>query len=93
MRPYELTVIFATEEELYRQSKAAVSATLKDIGADLVKEEELGEKNLAYEVKGNTRGRYVLFVANIMPEKIAEAEKAFKLDKNIKKYLFVRSDD
>lgn len=90
MRPYELTIIFTTEEELYQQSKAAVLETLKNLGAELVKEEELGEKALAYEIKDKTRGRYVLFVVNMMPDKINEAQKMFKLDKNILKHLFVR---
>ena len=47
MRPYELTVIFATEEELYRPAKEAVSATLKQIGGEIVKEDELGERHAA----------------------------------------------
>lgn len=92
MRPYELTIIFTTEEEFYQQSKAAVLETLKNLGTELVKEEELGEKALAYEIKDKTRGRYVLFVVNMMPDKISEAQKMFKLDKNILKHLFVRAE-
>ena len=47
MRSYELTVIFPTEEELYRQAKEKVSAALKEQGAEIVKEEELGDRQLA----------------------------------------------
>ncbi|MBU0928705.1 MAG: 30S ribosomal protein S6 [Spirochaetes bacterium] len=93
MRPYELTVIFPTEEELYRQAKETVSATLKANGGEIVKEEELGERALAYEVKGKMRGRYAIFFANMPPEKLVAAEKVFKLEPNILKYLFVRAED
>jgi len=93
MRPYELTVIFQTEEELYRQAKEIVSATLKQQGGEIVKEEELGERPLAYEIKGKKRGRYVLFVANMAPDKLLAVEKVLKLEQTILKYLFVRAED
>ncbi|MBN2874371.1 MAG: 30S ribosomal protein S6 [Spirochaetales bacterium] len=93
MRPYELTVIFPTEEDLYRPAKEAISNTLKELGGEIVKEDELGERQLAYEIKGRMRGRYVLYVANLMPDKILAAEKVLKLEKNVLKYLFVRIDD
>lgn len=93
MRPYELTVIFATEEELYRQAKEVVSATLKQQGGEITKEEEMGERPLAYEIKGKKRGRYVLFLANLAPDKLTAAEKVFKLEPSIMKYLFVRAEE
>jgi|JFJP01.1.fsa_nt_gi small subunit ribosomal protein S6 len=92
MRLYELTVIFPTEEDLYRPTKESISATLKQVGAEIVKEDELGERQLAYEIKGRMRGRYVLYVFNLEPDKLSAAEKVFKLEQNILKYLFVRAD-
>jgi len=92
MRLYELTVIFPTEEDLYRPTKESISATLKQAGAEIVKEDELGERQLAYEIKGRMRGKYVLYVFNLEPDKIHAAEKVFKLEQNILKYLFVRAD-
>jgi len=93
MRPYELTVIFPTEEELYRQAKEHVSAALKAQGGEMVKEDELGERQLAYEIKGRMRGRYVLFVYKLMPDKLTAVEKVLKLEPNIMKYLFIRAED
>lgn len=93
MRPYELTVIFPTEEELYRQAKETVSATLKAQGGEMVKEDELGERQLAYEIKGKMRGRYALFVYKLMPDKLTAVEKVLKLEPNIMKYLFIRAED
>lgn len=93
MRPYELTVIMPTEEELYRPTKEAVAAELKKLGGEIVKEEELGERALAYEIKGKNRARYVYFGVNLSPDKVVAAEKTFKLEPNILKYLFVRAED
>jgi len=93
MRPYELTVIFQTEEELYRQAKEVVSATLKQQGGEITKEEEMGERPLAYEIKGKKRGRYMLFLVNMAPDKLLGVEKVLKLEQHILKYLFVRAED
>lgn len=93
MRSYELTVILQTDEELYRKTKEIIAGTLKQQGAEIAKEEELGEKQLAYEVKGNKRGRYVIYFMKMAPDKVIAAEKVFKLDTNILKYLFVRAED
>lgn len=93
MRSYELVTIYPTEEELYRAGKDAVVAELTKQGAELVKEEEMGERQLTYPVKGRSRGRYVLNVIKMAPDRIINAEKVFKLNTNILKYLFVRIDE
>ena len=93
MRSYELTTIFPVEEDLYRQGKEAVSAELKRQGGDIVKEDELGERQLAYPIKNKPRGRYVLYTVKLAPDKLIAAEKVFKLNTNVVKYLFVRMDE
>ena len=93
MRPYELTVIFPTEEDVYRQAKEAVSNALKQNGGEITKEEELGERQLAYEIKGRMRGRYVLFFFNLSPDKLGAVEKILKLEQHIMKYLLIRAED
>ncbi len=93
MRSYELVTIFPTEEELYRLGKEAVLAELKNQGAELVKEDEMGERQLSYPVKDRPRGRYVLFNIKMAPDKIIAAEKVFKLNTNVLKYLFVKVEE
>ncbi|MEI6387390.1 MAG: 30S ribosomal protein S6 [Spirochaetota bacterium] len=90
MRQYELTVIFPTEEELFRLGKETVGADLAKHGAVEIKEEDKGDRPLAYPIKKKERGHYVLFTMNMDPLKIDHTEKAFKLNQNILKYLFVR---
>jgi len=93
MRSYELVTIFPTEEELYRQGREAVSAELKKQGAEIVKEDEMGERQLAYPIKEKLRGRYVLYTIKMAPDRLIAAEKVFKLETNLLKYLFVRMDE
>ncbi|TFG82486.1 MAG: 30S ribosomal protein S6 [Spirochaetales bacterium] len=93
MRTYELMTIFPTEEEIYRQGRESVVAELKKQGAEIVKEEEMGDRPLAYPIKDQPRGRYVLYVVKMAPDKLAPAEKVFKLNTAILKYLFVRIED
>ena len=92
MRKYELVALFPSEEELFRQGKEAVVAELAKNGAHDVKEEDMGDRLLAYSIKKRDRGHYVLFTMDYDPQKIVQAERAFKLNQNLLKYLFVRAE-
>ena len=85
MRPYELVTIFPTEEDIYRPAKESVTAELKKQGAEIVREDEMGERQLAYMIKNHQRGRYVQQNKNIPPDKQKAAEKVYKLNTGILK--------
>lgn len=93
MRTYELVTIFRAEEELYQQGREATGAELKSNGAEILKEEEMGDRSLAYPIKDQPRGRYILYNVKLDPEKILGIEKTFKLNTNLLKHLFVRVED
>jgi small subunit ribosomal protein S6 len=93
MRQYELVAVFPPEEELFRQGKEAVTAELAKQGAAEVKETDMGDRQLAYTIKKKERGHYVLFTMNLDPQKVTPADKMFKLNPNLLKYLFVRVED
>ncbi len=90
MRQYELTVVYPTEDELFRAGKDAVAAELAKQGALDLKEEDKGDRPLAYTIKKRDRGHYILYTMNLDPQRVVIAEKAFKLNQNLLKYLFVR---
>jgi len=48
---------------------------------------------LTYEVKKQTRGRFVLFTVSANPAKISEINAQFKLTVDLLKSLFVRIDE
>jgi small subunit ribosomal protein S6 len=93
MRQYELVTVFHSEEDLLKKGKEAVAAELARQGAEIVKEDDMGDRSLTYPIKKKERGHYWLYTINLSPEKIIHAEKVFKLDTNLLKYLFVRKEE
>jgi small subunit ribosomal protein S6 len=90
MRNYEAVLIFKPEGELLAQGREFVKGLFADNGCKVINEEEMGEKDLAYEIKKNSKGFYVLYEFESEPEKIQAFDKALKLRGEILKYLFVR---
>jgi small subunit ribosomal protein S6 len=93
MRQYELTVIFPLEEDQYQAGRETVLADLAAQGAEIIKTDENGDRDLAYEIKKRKRGRYVLFTLKLYPEKIKELDRIFKLNPNLLRYLFVKIEE
>lgn len=93
MRQYELTVIFPLEEDQSKAGREQLLADLSANGAEIEKTDEIGDRDLAYEVKKRRRGRYVLFTLKLEPAKIAVLDRSFKLNANLLKYLFVNIEE
>ena len=92
MRRYELTVIFPLEEDQHRAGREQLLADLASNGAEVEKTDELGDKDLAYEVKKRKR-KYALLTVKSDPSKITVLDRVFKLNANLLKFLFVRIED
>ena len=90
MREYELMVIFPLEEDQHRAGREQLLTDLGNNGAEIDKTDEIGDRDLAYEVKKRTRGRYVLFTIKADPAKITNMDRIFKLNANLLKYIFVK---
>jgi len=93
MRHYELVVIFPLEEDQHKAGREKLLSDLGNNGVEIDKTEELGDKDLAYEVKKRKRGKYVLFNIRSDPAKIVTLDRIFKLNSNLLKYLFVNSEN
>jgi small subunit ribosomal protein S6 len=93
MRRYELTVIFPLEEDQHRAGREHLQTDLASNGVEIEKTDEIGERDLAYEVKKRKRGRYVLYVIKADPAKITVLDRVFKLNAGLLKYLFVRIEE
>ena len=90
MRDYEAVFVFRPEEELYKQGMTLVQEEMSKVGAAITKEEDMGNRELAYAVKGETRGHYHLFEAQMEPEKLVNLRGAILLMEPVLKCLFVR---
>ena len=92
MRKYEVTFIFRTEEDRMAAAKEAVKSILEKKSAKILKEEDLGERTLAYEIKKQSRGRYFFYELEMDGTQIDSAEKEIRLNSDVLKFLFVKAD-
>jgi len=94
MNKYESVVIINPNAE-----EQKIKALIKKI-SDLINKngkvesvEELGKKKLAYEVKKNKEGYYVLFNFESKPSEISEIERNYKITDEIMKFIVVRKEN
>jgi small subunit ribosomal protein S6 len=92
MRQYELMVIFPLEEDQRAAGLEKLLADLAGQGVQIEKTDELGDRDLAYEIDKRRRARYVLYTIQANPACITELDRAFKLNQNMVRYLFVRKE-
>ncbi len=55
--------------------------------------EEMGKRKLAYEIKKNKEGYYVLFNFEAKPNLIAELERNYRITDEVIKFIVVRKED
>jgi len=63
---------------------------IQDQGGAVAKREYWGLKNLAYRIKKNRKGHYVLFSIEAPPAAVAELERVMRYNEDILRYLTVR---
>jgi small subunit ribosomal protein S6 len=93
MRKYELLAIFPSEEDQHKAGREKLLSDLSALGVEIEKTDELGDRELAYEIKNRKRGKYVLFTIKSKPECISQFDKMFKLNPGLVKHLFVRIEE
>lgn len=55
--------------------------------------EEIGRKKLAYDIKKQSEGYYVVFTFEANPEFISELERIYRITDSIMKFITVRKED
>jgi len=93
MRQYELMVIFPLEEDQHKAGREKLLSDLGNNGAEIEKTDEVGDRDLAYEIQKRRRGKYVLFTIKANPASITTLDRIFKLNANLLKYLFVNIEE
>jgi len=86
-------VIFPLEEDQHAAGREKLLTDLGNNGVEIEKTDELGDKDLAYEIKKRRRGKYALFTIKANPASIVNLDRIFKLNPNLVKYLFVNIED
>ena len=93
MNKYELMTIYPIEDDKFKDGTEKVKAVLAQFGATVEKEESYGDRDLAYEIDRQKRGRFVLFTVKANPAKIVEINTQFRLNNNLLKSLFVKLNE
>jgi len=93
MRAYEAVLIFRPEGDLLAGGREFVKTLFSGGGCKVLKEEDMGDRLLAYEVKKSKRGFYVFYELEAEPESIHAMDKTLKLRNEILKYLFIRKEE
>ncbi|MGL4982032.1 MAG: 30S ribosomal protein S6 [Treponemataceae bacterium] len=93
MRDYELMLIFPIEEDRFKTGFDDAKASLSEFGAVIEKENHFGDRDLAYEIKKNKRGRFYLLNLKTNPAKVIDIDRKFKLNTNLLRFMFVRLDE
>ncbi|MCX7775306.1 MAG: 30S ribosomal protein S6 [Rectinemataceae bacterium] len=93
MRQYELVAVLNSEEDQFRAGKQAVSELLARFKAADVKEEDMGDRPLAYSIRKKTRGHYMLYRMSFDPASIVAFERELKLAPSVLRHLMVKVED
>ena len=94
MRKYEIVFIIKPLEE--DATNAVIEKFAKLIAANggkIDKEDRWGRKRLAYEIKKEAEGFYVIFYVTCEPACVDECDRVMKITEEILKHMIVRSEE
>ncbi len=94
--PFYETVFIARQdlgtaqvEELTKQ----FSEILTTAGGKITKTESWGLRNLAYRIKKNRKGHYVLIESETSGESVIEMERNMRINEDVLRYMTIRLDE
>ena len=93
--PYYESVFIARQDISATQVEALTddfAKVIEDNGGSVAKRESWGLKTLAYRIKKNRKGHYVLFNIDGPSDAILEMERQMRLHEDILRYLTIKID-
>ena len=93
-KKYEVMfIVDAANEEVIRGAVDLVKQTITKIGGTVDKEDEWGKRQLAYEVKHQKEGYYVVIDFTAEPAVIKELDRIIKIHEEIIRHIIVKLDE
>ena len=86
-------VVNVANEEVIQSAVKLIQDTIVRIGGTVVKVDEWGKRHLAYEVKHQNEGYYVVVDFEADPSQIAELDRIIKIHEEIIRHIIVKQDD
>jgi small subunit ribosomal protein S6 len=95
MRAYELTFIIRPEldDEGVSAVTEKVSGTLSGLGAQVGEVKRWGRRRLAYPIRKQVEGHYVLMNVDLETPALPELERSLRLNEDVLRYLLVRTEE
>jgi len=95
MPAYELLFIVQPnlDEEGLNALVARIQQVITDNQGQIIKVEQMGRRKLAYPLKKQREGIYVLIQAGLERVAMAELERALKLSEDVLRYMLLRLDE
>jgi small subunit ribosomal protein S6 len=88
--------VFIARQDITAQQAEALADQFAELvsqnGGEVKKREYWGLRNLAYRIKKNRKGHYVLFSLDAPPPAVAEMERNMRLSEDVLRYQSVRVD-
>ena len=85
MKIYELLVLvdpaFAQKNE--GAGPKLVQSLIEKCGGEVIRIEKYADQKLAYEIRNNKRGVYVLVAFRMDPQRVIELDREFRLDEHV----------
>jgi len=94
IRHYETMFIVKatlTDEETQAQI-ATVKANIEKNGGTIVSVDDMGSRNLAYEIEKQKRGYYYVIYFTAPSESITELERNYRVNESIIRFIFIKSE-
>lgn len=94
-RVYEVVFIVdpTTQDEDLTRLTENLSGIITERGGNLIRQEVMGRRSLAYKIGRATEGIYVLFEVEGTGREIAELERRMRVSDQVLRYLTVRVDE
>ncbi len=94
MRKYEIIfIVKSLEEEATNNVIEKFAKLIATNGGKIDKEDRWGKKRLAYEIKKEAEGFYVIFYVTCEPACVNECDRVMKITDEILKHMIVRSEE
>ncbi|RXK04733.1 30S ribosomal protein S6 [Halarcobacter bivalviorum] len=81
-----------TEEETVAQIEA-VKALITKNGGEIVACDDMGSRNLAYEIQKHKRGYYFVVYFKGEPTSLKEIERNYRINENIIRFIFIKYEN
>ncbi len=95
MKKYEIMFIIRPnlEDEARKQVIDNFTNVLTEQKAEIVKVDNWGLKNLAYEINDFRRGHYVVLYVNASTEAINEFDRLARISEDIIRYIIIKEEE